>query len=198
LIDGDESEVALGKLHESISPELGDWLAKQSLFFVATAPLAAEGLLNCSPKGMDTFRVLTPTRVGYLDLTGSGVETIAHIRENRRIVLMFCSFSGSPKIVRLHGNGTVHTPASDEYRELRSEFPDYPGERAIIVVDLVRISDSCGYAVPRFQHLEERDTLVRWAEKKSPEELAEYRRKKNAKSIDHLPGLDSAESDVGL
>ena len=122
----------MGKLYDEITPELADWLGQQRMFFVATAPLAADGLLNCSPKGMDTFRILGPREVAYLDLTGSGIETIAHLRENGRIVFTFCAFAGPPKIVRLHGTGEVVTSGAPDYERLRALFPDYPGARAIV------------------------------------------------------------------
>jgi hypothetical protein len=181
----------MAKQHNEITPELADWLQEQHLFFVATAPLAAEGLINCSPKGMDTFRILGPQEVAYLDLTGSGIETVAHLRENGRIVLMFCAFTGPPNIVRLHGMGEVLTPGSPEYVALRTLFPEHPGARAIIRVRLRRIGDSCGYAVPRYEYAGERDTLTRWTESKGAEGLTRYRQEKNARSLDGLPGIDA-------
>ncbi len=180
----------MGKCFDSITPELAEWLGQQQLFFVATAPLAAEGLVNCSPKGMDTFRVISPKQVAYLDLTGSGIETTAHLRENGRIVFMFCAFSGPPKIVRLHGTGEILTARDSDFRELCRLFPDYPGTRAIVRTQLSRISDSCGYAVPRYAYVGERDTLVRWADSKGPEGLLKYRTEKNLRSLDGLPGLE--------
>jgi hypothetical protein len=179
----------MGKLYDATTPELAGWLSQQRVFFVATAPLAADGLINCSPKGTDSFRVLGPREVAYLDLTGSGIETVAHLRENQRIVFMFCAFAGPPKIVRLHGTGEVITTASPDYPKLRAIFPDCPGGRAIIRVRLMRISDSCGYAVPRYDYAGERDTLVRWAESKGTDGLRQYRDEKNAHSLDGLPGL---------
>src|SRR5262245_43345892 len=160
------------------------------MFFVATAPLAADGLLNCSPKGMDTFRILGPRDVAYLDLTGSGIETIAHLRENGRIVFTFCAFAGPPKIVRLHGTGIVIEADTPEYARLRPRFPDYPGARSIVRASLGRIGDSCGYAVPQYAYVGERDTLARWAESKGPDGLTRYRGEKNVRSLDGLPGLD--------
>ena len=180
----------MGKLYEEITPELAAWLKAQHMFFVGTAPLEATGLVNCSPKGMDTFRILGPQQVAYLDLTGSGVETIAHLRENGRIVFMFCSFSGPPKIVRLHGTGEVITPDSPGWETLRQGFPQYPGARAIIRTEVSRISDSCGYAVPRMEYLEERDVLIRSTEAKGEEGLKKYQHEKNARSLDGLPALD--------
>jgi hypothetical protein len=180
----------MGKTYDEITPELSDWIAEQKLFFIATAPLAQSGLVNCSPKGMDTFRLLGPRQVAYLDFTGSGIETIAHIRENGRIVVMFCALAGPPKIVRLHGTGDTVTPEHPDWAELRPLFPtDAPGERAIVRVTLTRISDSCGFSVPRFDYVEERDVLTRWAQSKTDAELADYRAQKNAESLDGLPGL---------
>jgi pyridoxamine 5'-phosphate oxidase-like protein len=170
----------MGKLYDEITPDLAAWLGEQCLFFVATAPLSADGLVNCSPKGMDTFRILGPREVAYLDLT----------RENGRVVLMFCAFAGAPKIVRLHGEGEVIDATTPDFEQLRSQFPDFTGARAIIRVRLTRIGDSCGYAVPRLDFVEHRDSLVKWAESKGPESLVEYRRQKNARSLDELPGLE--------
>lgn len=183
----------MGKVYEALTPALTEWIGEQKLFFVATAPLAAGGLVNCSPKGMDTFRILGPREVAYLDLTGSGVETIAHLRENGRIVLMFCALNGPPKIVRLYGTGDVVTPETADYARLRPLFPDHPGARAIIRVHLTRIGDSCGYGVPLFDFAGERDTLRRVTQAKGPMEIEQYRRAKNVRSIEGLPGLDPAE-----
>jgi Pyridoxamine 5'-phosphate oxidase len=181
----------VSKLYDEITPELADWLARQRLFFVATAPLAADGLLNCSPKGMDTFRILGPREVAYLDLTGSGIETIAHLRENGRIIFTFCALEGPPKIVRLHGTGEAIAADTPDYEKLREQFPDYPGARAVVRARLTRISDSCGYAVPRYGYAGERDALIRWAESKGTDGLTRYRREKNARSLDDLPGLET-------
>lgn len=179
----------MGKQFDGIGDELAAWMSAQQVFFVATAPLGGDGLINLSPKGMDTFRVLGPREVAYLDLTGSGVETIAHLRENGRIVFMFCAFTGAPKIVRLHGTGEVIAVQTPTFRALRHRFPDYPGVRAIIRVRLNRISDSCGYSVPQYEYRGERDQLVRWAEAKGPAGIERYHAEKNAHSLDGLPGL---------
>ena len=179
----------MGKVYDEVSPELAAWLGQQRMFFVATAPLDAGGLVNCSPKGLDSFRILGPRDVAYLDLTGSGVETIAHLRENGRIVFMFCAFDGPPKIVRLHGTAHIAPAGTAEYENLRAHFGDHPGARAMVRASLTRISDSCGYAVPRYDFRAERDTLTRWAEAKGPSGLDTYRREKNTRSIDGLPGL---------
>lgn len=178
----------MGKLYESITPELRSWLAPQPVFFVATAPLAHSGSVNCSPKGGDTFRVLDEHTVAYLDLTGSGIETVAHLQENGRIVIMFCAFSGAPKIVRFHGRGEVIYPSHPEFAGLSALFSPNIGARAIIRVAITRISDSCGFAVPLLEFVAPRDVLDKSAEKKGPEGLATYRRTRNAASIDGLPG----------
>jgi Pyridoxamine 5'-phosphate oxidase len=179
----------MGQSNDEITPELAKWIAQQRIFFVATAPLAGDGLINCSPKGMDTFRILGPRDVAYLDLTGSGVETIAHSRENGRSVFMFCAFEGPPKIVRLHGRSEVVLADSTEFQTVASLFPAYLGHRAIIRAHLTRISDSCGYGVPRYDYAGDRDTLMRWSASKGPEGLRQFRRKKNTRSLDDLPGL---------
>ena len=179
----------MGKTFEEITSELADWIARQRLFFVATAPMAETGLLNCSPKGMDSFRVLGPRTVGYLDLPGSGIETVAHLQENGRIAFMFCAFEGPPKIVRLQGVGNVITPESAEFDDLKSKFPNHAGARAIIRAELTRISDSCGYGVPKFTYVEERDALTQSIQKKGTDGLIRYRQEKNAHSLDGLPGL---------
>jgi Pyridoxamine 5'-phosphate oxidase len=153
--------------------------------------------VNVSPKGYaDTFAILGPTSVAYLDLTGSGAETIAHLRQNGRITVMFCSFERQPKILRLYGTGAVVLPGTDEFESLLTHFPvaslgsNPASQRAIIRVELDRISDSCGYAVPRMELVEERDVLVRSDQRKSAEQLAAYRAEKNSVSIDGLPALD--------
>jgi hypothetical protein len=179
----------MATLFETISPELTDWIGKQKIYFVSTAPLMADGHINCSPKGLDSLRVLGPRSVAYLDLTGSGVETIAHLRENGRIVIMFCAFQGPPKIVRLHGRGTVLTPDGAKFHELKPDFPDLPGIRSIIHIDVTRISDSCGFGVPTFDTVEHRQTLIKAHTVKGEAGLVDYRRRKNATSIDGLPGF---------
>lgn len=183
----------MGKQYDQITPALTAWIELQQMFFVSTAPLAAEGLLNCSPKGMDTFRVLGDREVAYLDLTGSGVETIAHLRENGRIVFLFCAFTGPPQILRLHGVGQVTTPDDDDFHRLRPQFPDYPGARAIIRADITRVADSCGYSVPQYDYVGDRDTLIQWSKAKGKDGVKQYQRSKNAVSLDGLPGLDTSE-----
>jgi hypothetical protein len=177
----------MGKVHEHITEPLRAFIAQQHLFFVATAPLDAEGHINLSPKGLDCLRVLSENRVAYLDLTGSGNETAAHLMDNGRITLMFCAFSGAPNIVRLYGRGRAILPGDPEWEALSAHFPTYPGVRQIIAADIDRVSTSCGYAVPLYNYEGERDTLLKWAERKGEDALVEYRQEKNVSSIDGLP-----------
>ena len=180
----------MSQTYDHLDEKLTAFIKAQKMFFVATAPLAETGLVNCSPKGMDSFRVLGPTEVAYLDLTGSGAETLAHIRENQRVTFMFCAFDGLPNIVRLHGRGSIVTPQLPEWAALRALYPDYPGARAIIRAQLLRISDSCGYAVPRYDHREDRDALLRWADNKGADGVRAYQQQNNLRSLDDLPALD--------
>jgi hypothetical protein len=182
----------MGKVLPQITDDLRTFIESQPLFFVATAPLADDGRVNVSPKGLDTFAVLSPSRVAYLDLTGSGNETAAHLIENGRITLMFTSFAGPPRILRLYGRGRVVLPADDEWGDLRPNFGDVPGARQIIVTDVDRVQTSCGFGVPLMEHRGPRDTLVRWAEAKGDDGLVAYRAQKNAVSIDGLPTRHSA------
>jgi hypothetical protein len=172
-----------------IDAHLQKFILTQPMFFVSTAPLAPEGHINLSPKGLDSFRILSPKKVAYLDLTGSGVETIAHLKENGRVVLMFCAFQGPPKIIRLHGHGRALEPHSSEFAELAPLFPAYDSVRSIIVVEVTRVSDSCGYGVPLMKYEGERKQLPAWAQKKGTEGLKTYRKEKNGRSIDGLQGL---------
>jgi hypothetical protein len=178
----------MGKTYSVISEEQKGWIAKQRIFFVATAPMSTTGHINCSPKGGDTGRVLDDSTFAYVDLTGSGIETTAHLQENGRIVVMFCAFEGPPKIIRLHGTGSVVYLREEAFGPLAAKFPDVPGIRAIIRVKVSRVSDSCGFSVPFFDFVEDRDGLSVWSEKKGEDGLAEYRAKKNRLSIDSLPG----------
>ena len=175
--------------YDSVTEELQRFIEAQRMFFVATAPTGDAGRLNLSPKGLDTFRVLDPHTVAYLDFVGSGVETIAHLRENGRVTVMFCAFEGPPNIVRLYGRGEAVEPADPRFEALTKSFPQAPGVRAVILIQVERASDSCGYGVPLFEYQGERTALGAWAMKKTPEELVEYQRNRNARSIDGLPGL---------
>ncbi|HEX6927527.1 MAG TPA: pyridoxamine 5'-phosphate oxidase family protein [Longimicrobiaceae bacterium] len=176
----------MGKVFENITPELQAFIEAQPVFFVASAPLSRDGHVNLSPKGLDSLRVLSPVQVAYLDLTGSGNETAAHLTENGRITLMFCAFDGPPRVLRLYGRGRVVLPGDPSWPELAERFPSYPGTRQIIVTDISRVQTSCGFGVPRLSLVEQRDTLIRWAEAKG-EKLTEYRLKNNSRSIDGLP-----------
>lgn len=179
----------MAKVHAALDATLTEFIRRQHVFFVATAPLAGDGLLNLSPKGLTGFAVLGPHEVAYLDLTGSGVETIAHLRENGRIVVMFCAFEGPPRILRLQGRGEVLEPSHPDFATLRARFPELPGVRSIIRVQVERIADSCGYGVPRYVYEGERTQLVEWAERKGPDGVVAYRAENNVRSIDGLPGL---------
>ncbi len=180
----------MGAVLDGIDERLTTWLTAQPVFFVATAPRSDEQLVNCSPKGLaGTFTVIDERTVAYLDLTGSGVETIAHLRENGRIVLMFCAFDGPPRIVRLHGRGRVVLPGDADFADLLPGFSEHPGVRSLILVDVTRVSDSCGFAVPTMTYDADRAILDQANARKGPEKLAAYRAERNASSIDGLPGL---------
>ncbi len=179
----------MGKLFETITPQLQEWITHQKMFFVATAPLSENGHINCSPKGLDSFRILDGNTVAYQDLTGSGIETIAHIKENKRIVIMFCAFDGPPKIVRIHGEGEVITPSDKEFNKLNPLFPERIGVRAYIKIKATRISDSCGYSVPLYDFKEHRDVLDKYAANKGEEGMKKYQQEHNQESIDGLEGL---------
>lgn len=182
----------MGKVYEEVDDKLAGWLARQHMFFVGTAPSGAEGSINISPKGMaGTFAVLGPRTVAYLDYTGSGAETIAHLRENGRIVIMFCALDGPPKIVRLHGRGRVVLPVDPEFADLRPAFAKDRtlGQRSIIVAELTRISDSCGYSLPLMDFHSDRDILDKSQERRDEAYFGEYQRQHNALSIDGLPGV---------
>jgi hypothetical protein len=182
----------MGKVFAELDDDLRAFIAGQHVFFVATAPLAADGHINLSPKGLDTFRVLGPTTVAYLDLTGSGVETIAHLRENGRLTLMFCAFEGRPRILRLSGRGRAVEPGDAEWPAVSAGFPALPGVRSVVVLEVDRIADSCGYGVPRYEFAGDRPQLPEWIDKKGADGILRYQAEKNRASIDGLPGLRSA------
>jgi predicted pyridoxine 5'-phosphate oxidase superfamily flavin-nucleotide-binding protein len=191
----------MAKVFERLDEHLREWIARQRLFFVATAPLAGDGRVNCSPKGpMGTFRVLDDHTVAYLDMVGSGAETVAHLRENGRIVVMFCAFEGPPRILRLHGRGEV-IPADDprfadlfERADFEAAHEIEAARRAVIVVEVERIADACGYGVPRMAYEGEREHAEAWAAKKlrvgGEGAIDEYMAEKNGASIDGLPAFD--------
>lgn len=181
----------MGRLYDEIDERMSAWLLRQPMFFVATAPRDG-GHVNVSPKGLaGTLAVIDPTTVAYLDLGGSGAETIAHTRENGRITLMFCSFEGPPRIVRLYGTGTALYPDDTGYEAIRELFGDYR-ERNVIRIDVDRIADSCGYGVPEMTLVRQRTRLTDYIDARTDEELAEYQAKKNRVSIDGLPAIDPA------
>ena len=179
----------MAKFYETMSPNIQEFIHAQHMFFVASAPLDGSGHVNVSPKGKDSFRIFSETQVAYMDLTGSGNETSAHVSEdgNGRITIMFCAFDGPPNIVRLFGKGRAVLPVDPEWDNLIAHFTPQLGTRQIIVVDLHMVQTSCGYAVPFMDYVGERDTLDRWAEAKGEEGIVEYRREKNSFSIDKLP-----------
>jgi hypothetical protein len=182
----------MGKVYDSVDQRLREWLLAQHLFFVGTAPSGPDGHVNVSPKGLaGSFAVTGPRSVAYIDFTGSGIETIAHLRDNGRIVLMFCAFDGPPKIVRLHGHGEAVLPDDARFAALTGHFPDFDptGLRSIITVDVDRVSDSCGWGVPLMEHRKHREALPRNAARAGEPYLADYRAEFNARSIDGLPGL---------
>lgn len=178
----------MGTVLPALDDELIDWIEQQHLFFVASAPLSG-GHVNVSPKGHELLRVLDESTVAYLDLTGSGAETIAHTRENGRLTIMFCAFQGRPRILRLFGTATAHPVGSEAFAQMEPLFPDIPGKRSVILLAVERVQTSCGYSVPFMDYRGERPTLKQWAARKSDEELAAYWAQKNARSLDGLPAL---------
>ena len=181
----------MAQVHPEITAELRSFIEAQPMFFVASAPLSATGRVNLSVKGLDTFCILSPFRVAYLDLTGSGNETAAHLLENGRITFMFCAVNGSPKILRLYGSGRLVRPGDAAWQELSGSFASYVGARQIVVAQISRVQTSCGFGVPLMKLEGQRELLPQWAQKRSAEELAANRAKKNSRSIDGLPtGID--------
>ena len=185
----------MAKTFEEIDDKLAEWVSRQHMFFVGSAPLAADGHVNISPKGdLNWFSILGPHEVAYLDFVGSGAETIAHARENGRIVVMFCGFDGPPRIVRFHGRATVVLPDEAGFAELRARFPEAPDAvRSVIRIDVDRVSDSCGFGVPLMSYEGKRTQYDAWVEKQTSESaMPAYVAAKNAESIDGLPAIDSA------
>jgi len=183
----------MGKRLAEITDDVRRFIEKQHVFFVGTAPITSRGHVNVSPKGLDTFRVLSPTQVAYLDLTGSGNETAAHVSENQRLTLMFCAFSGKPRILRIYCKGRVILRESAEWQGLLALFPDHVGIRQIILGDVESLNTSCGYSVPEMAFMGERDTLTKWSERKGERGLIDYRRAKNRVSLD---GLGAPPTDI--
>jgi hypothetical protein len=183
----------MARVMQEIDAAMRAFIDAQRMFFVASAPLAADGHVNLSPKGLDAFRILSPRRVAYLDHIGSGAETIAHIRENGRLVVMFCAFDGPPKIVRLHGRASLQRPGDQEFMQLRPLFGGAPPVRAIVTLDVERLSHSCGFGVPLYEYQEQRTQLIDWASRKGEDGLRTYQVDKNSRSIDGLPAVDWLE-----
>ncbi|MES2694978.1 MAG: pyridoxamine 5'-phosphate oxidase family protein [Verrucomicrobiota bacterium] len=176
----------MAKFFTELSAAHREFIAAQKMYFTASAPHS--GRVNLSPKGLDTFRVLSSSRVGYLDATGSGSETSAHLAENGRLTLMFCAFEGAPLILRLYCRGRAVRPRDAEWTQLRPLFgPPLPGERQLIIGEVESVQTSCGFAVPLYEFQADRPTLIDWAERKGPEGVAAYRAEKNRRSIDGLP-----------
>lgn len=182
----------MSELFDAMNHRHLEFIQAQHMFFVASAPAGAEGHVNLSPKGLDSFRILGDRTVAYLDMTGSGNETSAHLHENGRITFMFCAFEGTPRILRLYGGGRTVLPASREWIELIPRFEENPGARQIIVADIHQVQTSCGFAVPLYDFVADRDTLDKWAIHHGPVELARYRASKNIRSIDGMP------TDIGI
>ncbi len=175
----------MGKLHTQLTDDLAGFIQRQKIFFVGTA--TDGGRVNVSPKGMDTLRVVTEGRVVWLNLTGSGNETAAHLRENGRITLMFCALEGDPLILRLYGHARIFHPRDAEWDSLITLFPAIPGARQIIDMSVDLVQTSCGFGVPLFEFKAERDQLEQWAEKKGPEGIQQYWEEKNQASVDGKP-----------
>ncbi|MCU1354287.1 MAG: Pyridoxamine 5-phosphate oxidase [Acidimicrobiales bacterium] len=179
----------MGRTFDAIPDHLAEWMAEQPVFFVASAPLAPDGRVNISPKDGAAFRVRDPNEVGYLDVTGSGAETIAHTRENGRLTIMFCSFGEKPLILRLYGQGSTVLPGDDSWAAVSAGFPERTGTRSVVRLAVERVATSCGYGVPFMDFVGARPTMAEWSGGKTDDELADYRLAKNQVSIDGLPAL---------
>ena len=179
----------MASTYDVIDDPLKEWIGHQHVFFVATAPLAASGHVNVSPKGGDTLRVLGPREVAYLDGSGSGIETISHVRENGRIVIMLCAFDGSPRIVRFHGRGEIIDAGDDRFTQYLGRFSRYPTARSVVRVDVDRISDSCGYGVPFMDFVGDRRETANYVAKAPDRAIRDYLQKHNRASIDGIPAL---------
>jgi hypothetical protein len=175
----------MAKFYSELTQQLRTFITDQKMFFIATAP--HQGRINLSPKGLDTFRILDDRTVGYLDVTGSGNETAAHIEENGRVTMMFCSFDKSPMILRLYGRGRVVRLRDSAWQTYAAHFEDLPGLRQLILLDIESVQTSCGFGVPLYEFVSGRDTLLRSAEKAGEEGIRQYQLKKNQVSIDGLP-----------
>ena len=174
--------------HSEITPELAEWILAQPLFFNATAPLHSQGHINLSPRGLDSLRVVNANQLVILDFVGSGNESAAHMLENGRITLMFCAFTGKPRILRIYGRGEVLRQHHPEWPGLRGLFPEnLPGVRQLFRIDVTRLKTSCGFGVPLLEFVAQRHDLLRWAEKKGADGLERFQQKHNLRSLDDLP-----------
>ncbi len=180
----------MASYYESIPKHLAAWIEAQPMFFVATAPSGDGGHINLSPKGLDTFRIIDSGTVAYLDLVGSGAETIAHLRQNARIVVMFCGFDQPRRILRIWGEGKALYPGMAEHADLAERFSEIPGSRAIIAVEIRKVGTSCGGGVPLMDLISQRDYLPVWADRKGPDAMWEYQKQNNTVSLDGLPAMD--------
>lgn len=186
----------MAKFSDTILAHHQEFIEHQKMFFVGTAPLSGNGHINLSPKGLDSFRILSPNKVAYMDITGSGNETSAHILENGRITIMFCAFDGSPNILRLYGQGYTVLPHDPEWTEISARFKLHVAIRQIIVADIDKVQTSCGYSVPLYEYAGERDHANKWAQKKGEDGLVTYRLEKNQVSIDGLPTALAEQRDA--
>jgi len=178
--------ISLGTVYSSILPKHEEFIKKQRIFFVGSAPLDEDGHVNISPKGYDVLRIFSPNEVAYLDLTGSGNETSAHLIDNGRVTFMFLAFEGPPMILRLYGRGKVILPESSEWDNMAKHFEILPGSRQIVHAKIDTVKTSCGFSVPFYSYNGERDTLKQWAENKSEQDLENYWKKKNSISMDEI------------
>jgi hypothetical protein len=177
----------MGKFYNSMTDAHIEFIKKQKIFFTASAPLSAQGHINLSPKGLDSFRILSQTRVAYMDIIGSGNETSAHISENRRITFMFCAYEGPPNILRLYGKGYTVLPGDGEWNDLTKLFTVHPAIRQFIIADIDKVQTSCGFGVPLYEYIGEREHSYKWAEAKGTDGLNQYMKEKNTTSLDGLP-----------
>jgi len=177
----------MAKFYDNILDQHKSFIAKQKMFFVASAPLSVDGHVNLSPKGSDCFRVLSDNQVAYMDIIGSGNETSAHMIENGRITFMFCAFDGPPNILRLYGHGRTILPADADWENLVKHFHLQLGTRQIIIAEIDKVQTSCGFSVPLYDYHGERDHAEKWALNKGVDGLEAYKAEKNRISIDGLP-----------
>ena len=186
----------MGKLYDSVTPELVEFIARQHMFFVATAD--ASGRVNVSPKGLDSFRVLGPNRVAWLNGTGSGNETAAHLAMVNRMTIMMCAFEGKPWILRLYGTARTIQPGDPDWEELLDLFVPFPGARQVFDMTVDSAQTSCGFGVPFYDYVGQRELLPMWAEKRGPEGTIAYQDKNNAVSLDGLDGHLPPRTPAGI